>query len=419
MSDLVDTGERTPFVLNGFGPGQRPLDVTQERHTSAYNLLDNGGDEQIGCVIVPPEDGLPSTETLTEAFLTEAQSELIVGPPGPDYEEPLGRLGIWALKDEGPLETTPLLYSVKEKPVLDAAGRERERGVFGLTMVLNSLYREGELPPRITPRFRQAITDELTELGYSLVGTRYFGSLSTLDSWDEVTRPFSTVELGLGEKKADVTEKIRQMLEDEGMSDTGLEDVARVIAADGFDEGTPPYSHADEGLLVGPALEHSLNPGIIGVWAPHKEYWKARGVWHIDTDEGYTLDTIPAQVPWAERLELVKHLVEIRYIPGINVRGNEDTTHGPNRHFRTVRDLIAAGSAPSTLDKARLLEGVNDRDFIPGPMLGGIPDGPKGYRTLVPGESVSFWRRAKGPYDRNKLKRVRYALEKDNIKPVQ
>ena len=419
MSDLVGAVERIPFVLNGFGPGQRPLDVTQERHTSAYNLLYNGGDEQIGCVIVSPGDGLPNAKMLTEEFLTGEQTELIVGPPGPNYEEPLGRLGVWALKNEGNLEVTPPPSSAKEKPARDAADRDRERGVFGLTMVLNSLYREGELPPRITSRFRQAIIDELTELGYSLVGTRYFGSLSTLDSWEEITRPFSEVEMALQERKAQVTEKIRHILDDEGMSDSGLEDVARIITADGFEKGAPLYSHTDEGLLVGPAQEHSLNPGILGVWAPHKEYWKARGVWHIDTEEGYTLDTRPAQVPWVEQLGLVEHLVEIRFVPGVNVRGNEDTTNGPSRRFRTVRDLIDAGSAPSTLDKAKLLEGVNERDFIPGPMLGGIPDGPKGYRTLVPGESVSFWRKARDPYDRNKLERIRYALKKGNIQPGQ
>ncbi len=417
--------ERPPFALHGYGEGDVPLAITESRHDSAFQQLYRGGqgDTHIGYYVVDdPSSGLPSPEILTSRHQGNDTRVLVFGTPGPYYLEPQGVFGVWALEDV-PVEPVPVASNeLESSPWYRAPESERDREVRHLTGMLKNLYTPGEPAPNLTPEVQTAIRKELLRLGYRQVGKHYSGNLLPLGSRDEITRPFSKAELDLVARKKELTEAIVSgLLGGSGLSEAGENGIANIISADRFGEdgdSGKPATHSREGLLVGPLMEDSPNPGILGVWAPYIEYEQARGVWHIDTEEGYTLDTRPAQVPWEEQLALLKHLVEIRFVPGETVSGKQDT-QGLTRAAYSVEELIAMGSAPSLLNKENLLVGVGNGDYIPGPRPGILLDGPGGYRRLVPGETVCFWRKAKGAHDRDTLGRLRYDIRKDNIKPVQ
>ncbi len=239
---------------------------------------------------------------------------------------------------------------------LDIQGVVDEFAVQTLVTQLSWYYGEGVQPRHVHPNLEKMYVSLLDDMGFSMVGKRALNPMLDFPSWDEITAPYKD----------------------------------KPVIGDAFIVGPP-------------GAEGAVNPAEVVIYVRAESYWKARDVWHIDTEKGYTLDTIPDQVPPEEKMALVKHLIGKGYVPKrriVGVESEADYVRDP----KTVDDLARVGGAHPR-EVLELLGHIREDDFVVGPIPKFDPE-TDSYIGLEEGPAVAFW----GPADMTEAVQTKYTV---------
>ncbi len=228
---------------------------------------------------------------------------------------------------------------------LDIQGVVEEFAVRTLVTQLSWYYGEGVQPRHVHPNLQKMYVSLLGDMGFSTVGKRALNPMLDYPSWDDIAAPH------IDKSPKEVT------------------------------------------FIIGPpGVEGTVNPAEVYIYARTEKYWEAREGCHIDTKNGYSLDTIPEQVPWDEKLSLVANPVRRDYVPRrtfVGIDSGVDYAVPP----RSVEDLARiAGAYPKEVDE--LLDHVSGDNYVVGPVPKLEKDGSV-YSGLQEGPAISFW----GPAD--------------------
>lgn len=238
----------------------------------------------------------------------------------------------------------------------DIQGVVEEFAISTLVTQLSQYYGEGVIPKSVHPNLQGLYVSLLDVLGFSMVGRRALNPMLGFDSWDAITAPF----------KHESTE--------------------------------------GDALIVGPPDRGgAANPAEVGIYVRLKKYWEARGECHIDLDFGYYADTVPEQVPWDEKLSLVKILIGKGYVPKRRIVGVDNgIDYAPSP--KTVDDLARVGGAHPR-EVLELLGHIREDDFVVGPIPKYDPE-TESYIGLEEGPVVAFW----GPADMTEAIQTKYTV---------
>lgn len=425
MSDLESAPNQIPLAFHGFREGDILVDLQPDRYIHAYNLVHNGGDTLLGEVTVSPCGPLPDHSVLVAPFSGDhSPNNLVVAPSnieGVDMleaglkdrimmrllpsrrrarDKSLGTLGVWELS----LEESMVPDFVQPRQIEEKAdGESIEEIVAKLRSALKEHYGEGTMPHSVDPEINQQLVNQLISAGFSLLTTRNFNPIVDFRNHEDIIAPF---------RRDPVRERTlahyRQVLAQAGLTDTTDQDIEKILANRGWDEISSPFIRDDdpeEVILVGPTLDgDSKNIATVGIWVHTESYWKARDVWHIDTEKGYTLDTIPDQVPAEEKMALVKHLIGKGYVPKRRIAGIESEVDYV-RDPKTVNDLARVGGAHPR-EVLELLGHIKEDDFVVGPIPKFDPE-TDSYVGLEQGPAVAFW----GPADMTEAVQTKYTVK--------
>lgn len=231
-----------------------------------------------------------------------------------------------------------------------------EFAIRTLVTQLSQYYGEGVTPHFVHPNLQKLYVSLLDNLGFSMIGRRALNPMLGLESWDKITAPFASESI------------------------------------------------ADDMLIVGPpGGDGAANPAEVVIYARSENYWKARREPHIDTNVGYSANTVPEQVPWDEKLSLVKILIGKGYVPKRRFAGVDsgiDYVLPP----RTVEDLARVGGAHPR-EVLELLGHIREDDFVVGPIPKFDPK-TDSYIGLEEGPAVAFW----GPADMTEAIQTTYSV---------
>lgn len=363
MTPFAPEAERLKAIslASGYFEGQPIPEITKPAHDKFLETYKHIATER-GTSRVEQGEPLPPFDELVRPYGDlKPGYEFWIGPPSV-YWQRRKRVGVWEVE----VGTPP-------GSVTDGLnGNEPSRDPYETALSIVHFYFDAGVYARdVTNEAKQRMARQLLGQGFIQVGAAALNHLMAIPDHDELLR--------------DLT----------------------VTGAERFIVGPPEKPEPSQ-------------PGMLGIWEFSRERHELLKVDHINTKShaGYPLDSRPARIPAAEKLEMVGNFLDRRLIPTARKLGLRPF---PDQPDITTRDL-----ASDIFDRhrvGRLMDGLaqGDDGLALGPALceRTKKDGTTREFVVRSGDSLAVWRYAQETNGEmsDKLIKLKEAFEKGHVIP--